>query len=381
MKEVYDTGLYTPAGIFNMDESYFTLSYTRRVRRIGPPDHPREGQAAPGQSEHITVVAAVGIDTAVPPLVIYKGKSLQEQWFPEASDGPRHATVTDSGWSNGYITKQWLENCFDPATRDRVPPGRRRLLFLDGADAHDKVDFLEACWDRNIVVIIMPASLTDQFQPLDVDIFNHVKAAYFRRLDDYRLGAGDDSPPKGLFWGWFHEAWREAATSRQIRSAWRKAGLWPLDAAVIIGPEPEQPVTPPPQAPGELTTPRTIRTLRSYTRQLRRGEIDTRVVAEKALKGLELVIADNSLTRHELEATREAQKLEKVARGRKRKVTHPQGQLYDLEHRENYTQALADRKAKEAEARRRKRAAAQATGHQQPQEPHQACTPGPSTAV
>ena len=108
--------------------------------------------------------------------------------------------------------------------------------------------------------------------------------------------------------------------------------FWPLDAAVIIGTEPGQPVTPPPQAPGELTTPRTIRTLRSHTRQLRRGKIDTRVVAEKALKGLEIVLADHSLTQRGLEATREAQRLEKVARGHKRKVTHPQGQLYDLEH-------------------------------------------------
>ena len=266
-----------------------------------------------------------------------------------------------------------------------MPAGRRRLLFLDGADAHIMVDFLEACWDRNIVVIIMPARLTDQFQPLDVDVFNHVKAAYFRRLDDYQLVTGNrngDSPPKGLFWGWFHEAWREAATSRQIRSAWRKAGLWPLDAAVIIGPEPEQPVTPPPQATqSEIKTPRTIRTLRSYTRQLRRGEIDARVVAGKALKGLEIVLADHSLTQRELEATRETQRLEKVARGRKRKVTHPQGQLYDIEHREEHAQELADRGARETEARRRKRAAAQATSHQRPQEPHQACTPGPSTAV
>ena len=114
---MYDTGLYTPAGIFNMDETYFTLSYTRRVRRIGPPDHPREGNTAPGRSgtggEHITVVAAVGIDAAcIPPLVIYKGKSLQEQWFPEASasdNTPRHATVTDLGWTNAFRTKQWLD--------------------------------------------------------------------------------------------------------------------------------------------------------------------------------------------------------------------------------------------------------------------------------
>ena len=180
---MYDTGLYTPAGIFNMDESYFLLSYTCRVCRIAPRDHPRQGQAAPGRSgtggKHITAVAAVGMDTAcMLPLVIYKAKSLQEQSFPEASDNTvQHATVTDLGWSNGYITKQWLAICFDPATGNRVPPGRCRLLFLDGADAHDKVNFLEACWDQNIVVIIarlsdrpVPASRRQHLQPCEISL-------------------------------------------------------------------------------------------------------------------------------------------------------------------------------------------------------------------
>lgn len=178
--------MYTPAGIFNMDEMYFTLSDTRKVRRIGTPDH-RASQAAPGRSgtggEHITVItviATVGIDAApVSPLVIYKGKSLQGTTAP--AEGDRHATVTDSGWTNSDITKQWLEKCFDPATRDRVPPGRLRLLFLDGADVHDKVDFLEACWERSIVVVVMPARLT--FSPTNFSLwmstsFNHVKSAY-----------------------------------------------------------------------------------------------------------------------------------------------------------------------------------------------------------
>ena len=87
---------------------------------MGPPDHPYKAQATPGRSgaEHITFVVAAGINTAcTPPLVIYKGKSPQEQWFPEVG-GKLHTAVTNLGWTNAFMTKQWLEKCFDPATRD-----------------------------------------------------------------------------------------------------------------------------------------------------------------------------------------------------------------------------------------------------------------------
>lgn len=59
---------------------------------------------------------------------------------------------------------------------------------------------------------------------------------------------------------------------------------------MLIGAEPEQPVTPPPQPQTELRTPQTIRTLRSYARQLRCGQITSDMAMSKVLKALELEI-------------------------------------------------------------------------------------------
>ncbi|AFR98864.1 hypothetical protein CNAG_05436 [Cryptococcus neoformans var. grubii H99] len=306
VKDVYDTGLYAPHLIFNMDEVAFELSSSRRVRRVAPRTHPKNGQAVPPSNEHITSVACIGIDSApVPPLIIYQGAQLQESWFKvgEKGDGAvrQLAINTDSGWINSYVMLKWLEDAFDPYTRDIASGGReRRLLILDGAEPHTKVDFLEACWARNIVVILLPAKMSGRFQPLDVDFFNTLKAAYHRQLDEYQLGSSLRGVAKGMFWGWHQRAWRETATSRQIRGAWRKSGLFPLDPAVM-GIEEQAPATPPPQAATEdLLTPRNLRILRANSRAVRQGKVAPFSAMLKLEKASEQLIARNALLEDEL---------------------------------------------------------------------------------
>lgn len=43
VKDVYDTGIYTPHLIFNMDETGFDLDYKRKVKKIAPCNHARNG--------------------------------------------------------------------------------------------------------------------------------------------------------------------------------------------------------------------------------------------------------------------------------------------------------------------------------------------------
>lgn len=201
---MYGTGLYAPYLIFNMDETAFELSSSRRVRRVAPRTHPRNGQAVPPSNEHITSMACIGIDSAsFPPFTIYHGAQLQKCWSKAREEGGRVrqlAITTNSDWINSYVMLKWLEDAFDPFTRDTASGRRdRRLLILDGAEPHTKVDFLEACWARNIVVLLLPAKMCGRFQPLDVDFFNTLKAAYHRQVDAYQLGSSLRGWPRGCF--------------------------------------------------------------------------------------------------------------------------------------------------------------------------------------
>ena len=65
------------------------------------------------------------------------------------------------------MTKRWILEGFDPYTRDRAHECRR-LLFLDGPNIHTFIDILEACWQHNIVLFVVPVNMSFVFPPLDV---------------------------------------------------------------------------------------------------------------------------------------------------------------------------------------------------------------------
>ncbi|KAM4055463.1 DDE superfamily endonuclease [Hirsutella rhossiliensis] len=59
----------------------------------------------------IECVSAAG--TFLPPLVIFKGKSVQQQWFPEdlSTFSDWQFTATKNGWTSDQTAVEWLERC------------------------------------------------------------------------------------------------------------------------------------------------------------------------------------------------------------------------------------------------------------------------------
>jgi len=291
MKGMYDTHLYPSNSIYNMDETLFQLGSSRKTRRIGPVSLPNnKAIALPASNQHITVIACIGTnDAPIPPVILHQGATVQNSWTAVMRDDVRQlAEISESGWTNGYMTKKSLEQVFDPYTRERVPWGKRRLLIMDGRNTHVKVDFLEACWTRHISCLILPSNMTSIFQPLDVAFFNQVKLSYHSKCEQHLLHSLSTTLSKALFWKWHQDAWKETAIGRKIRPGWRKSGLWPLDGAVM-GAEDDIPRTPPPNPiQDEPPTPRTVRIARRNLSVVRRGEMDATkalLKSEKALDG------------------------------------------------------------------------------------------------
>jgi len=88
----------------------------------------------------IECVSATG--SSLPPLVIFKGKSVQEQWFPLELDkfDKWQFTASENGWTDDEIAVEWLKKVFIPGTTTPTP--EKRLLVLDGYNSHTTVDFI-----------------------------------------------------------------------------------------------------------------------------------------------------------------------------------------------------------------------------------------------
>ena len=381
MKSVLEDYTYLPHNIYNMDECGFQLQNDRRARRIAPRTSSSKSQSSLAVTEHFTVVAAISTsDSPVPPFLIYQGKYLLEEWVKVRDSEPKmDAAVSESGYINGYLIKQWLRDCFDPSTRDRAE-GLRRLLFLDGHLSHTNVDFLEACWDRNIVCVVLPAHLSGVFQPLDVNFFNTLKHHYSSQIDKYQLGSSSLRASKAFFYRWLQRAWARTANSRQIRSAWRQAGLHPLSRTAM-----DCPITPPKEIPSAALsiipeTPHTPRHLRTLVSASNRGEIPSEIAISKLQKGFERALADAVLMEQDLRKREAAEALDRAARTSTR-TRYPQGQLFDQKYQEEHAIELAAAKESERQTRLKRKGKSKATEQVEPQELVQTCPTGPSTSL
>jgi len=89
----------------------------------------------------IECISAAG--TALPPLVIFKGKHVQQQWIPDQLSSSIHGwqfTASLNGWTSNEIALGWLKDHFIPLTRPQTPS--RRLLIVDGHESHESEEFM-----------------------------------------------------------------------------------------------------------------------------------------------------------------------------------------------------------------------------------------------
>jgi hypothetical protein len=141
---------------------------------------------ADGNRENVTVVECVCANgSAIRPLVIFKGKRLQQSWVDGDPIGANYA-VTPNGWTDNVIGVQWLAKVFDKQTDDHYPSWR--LLILDGHRSHLSYEFINYARERKIIVICLPPHATAMLQPLDVVIFSGLSKSWSNTLEKHLVG-------------------------------------------------------------------------------------------------------------------------------------------------------------------------------------------------
>ncbi|XP_044721838.1 DDE superfamily endonuclease domain-containing protein [Hirsutella rhossiliensis] len=111
----------------------------------------------------IECVSAAG--TFLPPLVIFKGKSVQQQWFPEdlSTFSDWQFTATKNGWTSDQTAVEWLGKGFISKNQPPDPSGRRLLVF-DGHGSHETGDFMYLCYQHQIHLLsYLPIPLMSDF--------------------------------------------------------------------------------------------------------------------------------------------------------------------------------------------------------------------------
>ncbi len=163
-----------PHLIFNVDEKGVTIDHKPpsivASRSYCPP------AVTSGRGQTVTVLGcgnACGM--AIPPFFVFPGKRMNQDLMSGATVGAG-GTVSESGWSNREIFKQFLETHFlkfVPGSQDQ-----KVLLILDGHKSHISVGLTEWALQHGIILFVLPAHTSHVLQPLDVSCFGPLDRMY-----------------------------------------------------------------------------------------------------------------------------------------------------------------------------------------------------------
>jgi hypothetical protein len=97
-----------------------------------------------------------------PPLVIYKGKSVWDEWVAEEKDsfpGTSYA-ATKKEWIESVVFQNYLERTLIP----NFPKERPMFLIYDGHSTHVTVEVIEIALRNQITIIKLPPHTTHLFK-------------------------------------------------------------------------------------------------------------------------------------------------------------------------------------------------------------------------
>ena len=232
--------------IYNFDETGFLMGMIASGMVVtGSEKRGKPKSVQPGSREWITVTQAINAEGwAIPPFIVVAGQYHLANWYQESNlPGDWAITTTQNGWTNNETGFEWLKH-FDQHTTNRSK-GVYRLLILDGHGSHHSADFEMYCEENNIITLCMPPHSSHLLQPLDVGCFGVLKKAYGREIE-HLIRCSITHVSKTEFFPAFHNAFQATMTERNIKSAFRGAGLIPFNPESVVSKLDVQIRTPPP---------------------------------------------------------------------------------------------------------------------------------------
>jgi hypothetical protein len=325
--------------VYNFDEAGFMMGkIMTQLVVTGSERRGRPKAIQPGNREWVTVIAAINAaGWSVPPFLIFAGQYHLSAWYEEV-EIPRDwvFAVSDNGWTNNELGVEWLKH-FNAHTKTRVV-GARRLLVLDGHESHHSLEFQELCKENNIYTLCMPPHSSHLLQPLDVGCFSPLKRAYSREVESL-IRHHINHITKLEFLPAFKIAYDRSFTSANICSAFRGAGLVPLQPDAVLSKLDVQLRTPTPadlpEALWEARTPSNVRELEAQSAlirdRVRRHKSSSPASIIEAIsqlkKGAEVIMLSAELMRDQIASLEKANKAASARKQRKKKRIQQRGAL------------------------------------------------------
>lgn len=173
----------TPDSIINYDETNFTDDPGRTKVIVRRQCKRAEKILDTSKAATSVMFACSASGVLLPPYIVYKSDNLWQTW---TENGPPKARYnrSRSGWFDTSLFEDWFLQIALPYFR-ALPPGRRALIG-DNLASHISSEVVKQCEENNISFILLPPNSTHMTQPLDVSVFQPLKAKWRQILRDWK---------------------------------------------------------------------------------------------------------------------------------------------------------------------------------------------------
>lgn len=221
-----------PSNIWNLDESAFSHdpSKTKIVGGKGVPA--TRTVTGPGRENTTVLLACSAMGDKCPPLFIFKGKNVWNQWIPNESEGFPGSTfaATSKGWMESSVFLNYFEYSFVKAAKPSAE--NPVLLIYDGHATHISLKLAKLAVKKHVTILLLPPHSSHLLQPLDLAVFKSIKSSWDEYLCKRLRQQGCQKISKRLMTIKIGELWNSLDTDI-IKSGFRKAGIFPFNKDVI----------------------------------------------------------------------------------------------------------------------------------------------------
>ena len=218
------------ANCWNVDEMGNAFRMVSNQRVIGSADTDSTIIQAAREREWVTTIECINpIGAALTPLVIFKGKHVQEQWFIPEQTPDWAYTSSNSAFTTNDIGLRWLREIFIPQTQYNLAEGAWRLLILDGHKSHISQDFIQAAYLSKVWCYYLIPHTSHIFQPLDLAVFSSLKRKFRAIMSANPLMDDMAAMKKAQFLLHYKQARTRAITLTNCAAGFSAGGIWPFN--------------------------------------------------------------------------------------------------------------------------------------------------------
>ena len=219
-----------PERIYNVDEKGLSTSHKPPgvVAAVGT----KPSAVTSGSRVLVTVLGcgnAIGYQ--VPPFFIFPGARMREELLEGKTPGT-DGTVSDSGWSNSEIFREYVEHHLVKYLPERCSETPVLLLY-DGHKSHINLGIIDWAKKEHIILFVLPAHTSHVLQPLDVGCFGPFERIFNNVSHRFMRENCGQSISRYNICSLACPAYVKALSPENLQSSFRQSGIYPFNPNAV----------------------------------------------------------------------------------------------------------------------------------------------------